>query len=366
MQLVTLSLASDGCQQTATEETSAVRLRCLAARGELHRTVTQAPPLALAQLRSAAFGIALPLVWERHTRPLEIRKGHRRCRSAISQLTPDCLDGFTDDLEAVVSGLMSYRRPIGNLEGWLIQRMANAIKDGNRIRRARVMGAQQRVRVPAQVTAELGGNPWLTSLAGRVLQWAGVQSTAGTGLWPLGAWAEERARITGEWDAMAGQSRVASELKMVLDTMRRCDPVWYERYVERPLGRKWAPVAYDPDPANGTDRRGADADSVWLELVPRGERDDAHLLELAATSLGLIQAGIAAGRQLMDVVPEALAKAFLGPRSVCSEIDERPLIGGHDTLCAVAAILADPAALARITAAAADILGLDRAAAVTA
>lgn len=365
MRLATSPLVSGDCPPMATEKASALRLRHLAACGDLHRTVTQAPPPAPAQLRSAAFGIALPLVWERHTRPLETRKGHRQCRSAISELAPDCLDGFTDDLEAVVSGLMSYRRPIGNLEGWLVQRMANAIKDGNRIRRAHVMGAQQRVRVPAQVTAELGGNPWLTSLAGRVLQWAGVQNTAGTGLWPLSAWAEERARITGEWDAMAGQSQIAGELKMVLDTMRRCDPVWYERYVERPLGRKWAPVAYDPDPANGADRRGVGADSSWLELVPRSERDDAHLRELAATSLGLMQAGIAAGRQLTDVVAEALAKTFLGPRSVCSEMDERPLTGGHDTLRAVAAILADPAALARVTAAAAEILDRGRATAAT-
>lgn len=345
----------------AGENAPVARLRSLAAGGELHQATHASSP-ASAELRSAAFGIALPLVWERHTRPLEIRKGHRPCVSAISRLAPDCLDGFTDDLEAVVGALMAYRRPIGNLEGWLTQRMANAIKDGNRIRRARVMGAQQRVRVPAQVSAELGGNPWLTSLAARVLQWAGVQNTAGTGLWPLSAWAEERARITGEWDATGGQSRVASDVKTVLDAMRRCDPAWYERYVERPLGRKWAPVAYDPgDIPSAGHKRAASADSAWLELVPRSERDDAHLLELAATSLGLIQAGLATGRQLADVVAEALTKTFLGPRSVCSEMDESPLDTGCDTLAAVAAILADPIALARVTASAARILGLDRA-----
>lgn len=363
MRVITTTSGAGGRWLTVSESASASRLRYLASCGELHQAAAQAPASDLAELRSTAFGIALPLVWERHTRPLETRKGHRPCVSAISRLAPDCLDGFTDDLEAVVSALMSYRRPIGNLEGWLTLRMANAIRDGNRIRRARVMGAQQRVRVPAQVTAELGGNPWLTSLAGRVLQWAGVQGTAGTGLWPLSAWAEERARITGEWDAAGGQSRVASELKTVLDAMRRCDPVWYEQYVERPLGRKWAPVAYDPgDSPSGGDKRAACTDSAWLELVPRGERDDAHLLELAATSLGLIRAGLAADRQLTDVVAEALTKTFLGPRSVCSEMDKRPLDGSHDTLGAVAAILADPVALARVTATAARILGLDRAA----
>lgn len=362
MRVATTSSGVDDRRLTVNESAPVRRLRSLASRGELHQAATQAPGTELADLRSAAFGIALPLVWERHTRPLETRKGHRPCVSAISRLAPDCLDGFTDDLEAVVSALMSYRRPIGNLEGWLTLRMTNAIRDGNRIRRARVMGAQQRVRVPAQVTAELGGNVWLTSLAGRVLQWAGVQSTAGMGLWPLSAWAEERARITGEWDAAGGQSQVAGELKTVLDTMRRCDPVWYERYVERPLGRKWAPVAYDPrDTPSGDDKRTACTDSAWLELVPRSERDDAHLLELAGTSLGLIKAGLTADRQPTDVVAEALTKTFLGPRSVCCEMDERPLDGGHDTLSPVAAILADPDALARVTATAARILGLDRA-----
>jgi hypothetical protein len=336
------------------------RLRNLAERGELHLAASQGPPPARAELRSAAFGIALPLVWERHTRPLEIRKSHWPCTGSISRLAPDCLDGFTDDLEAVVGALISYRRPIGNLEGWLTQRMANAIKDGNRIRRARVMGAQQRVRVPAQVSAELGGNPWLVSLAGRVLQWAGVQNTAGAGLWPLSAWAEERARITGEWDADGGPGQVARELNTVLAAMQRCDPVWYERYVERPLGRKWAPVAHDPGDAPGTESsRRAGASPAWLELVPRSERDDSRLLELAAASLGLIQVGLTANRKLADVVAEALSMTFLGPRSVCSEMDERPLDTGHDTLGTVAAILADPAALARVAAAAAGILGPD-------
>lgn len=352
---------------TVSEAASAGRLRSLAASGELHRTAAEAPPGAVAELRSAAFGIALPLVWERHTRPLEARKGHRQCVSAISRLAPDCLDGLTDDLEAVVSGLMSYRRPIGNLEGWLTRRMANAIKDGNRVRRARNMGAQQRVRVPAQIASALGGNPWLTSLAGRVLQWAGVPGTAGTGLWPISAWAEDRARITGEWETIGSQGRVATDLKLVLDTMQRWDPAWYDRYVERPLGRKWAPVAFDPAEAadGGSSAAAGAAGPAWLELVPRSERADAQLLELAATSLGLMQAGLTAGRPLPGVVAEALAKTFLGPRSVCSEMDERPLDGSHDTFSTVATVLADPVALARVTAAVAGILGVDSASAVT-
>ena len=164
-------------------------LRTLAAGGELP---VRAGGLGEAALRAEAFEVALPLVWERHTRPLEARKGHRTCLTGIPHLRPECADGFTDDLEAVVQALLSYRRPIGNLEGWITARMANAIKDGHRVRRGRDMGAQQRVRVPRRLASRLG-DPWLVALASRVLQWAGVRHTAGDSLWPLTRWAQDRA-----------------------------------------------------------------------------------------------------------------------------------------------------------------------------
>ena len=97
-------------------------LRDLAARGVLrHAAASQAHCL---QLRAAAYAVAMPLVWERHTRPLENVKGHRRCASGVVRLAPDCHDGFTDDLESVVTALLSYRQPIVNLEGWISARMA--------------------------------------------------------------------------------------------------------------------------------------------------------------------------------------------------------------------------------------------------
>ena len=62
-------------------------------------------------------------------------------------------------------------------------------------------------------------------------------------LWPLVAWAEDRAALDGPpRDEHAGEA-VAADLAVVLRTMQEWDPAWYFTYVERPLGRKWAPVA---------------------------------------------------------------------------------------------------------------------------
>ena len=193
------------------------------------------------QLRAAAYAVAMPLVWERHTRPLENIKGHRRCASGVVRLAPECHDGFTDDLESVVTALLSYQKPIVNLEGWISARMANAIKDGYRVRRATEMGAQQRVRVPVRLAARLNHDPWLIRLAERVLQWVGVRHTAGVGLWPVRAWAEERVAQAGP--VPDPYTAVEEDLDVVLGAMRAIDPAWFDMYVERPLGRKWAPVA---------------------------------------------------------------------------------------------------------------------------
>jgi hypothetical protein len=267
-----------------------------------------------------------------------------------------CLDGFTDDLEAVVRALLAYRHPIGNLEGWLIMRMANAIKDGNRARRARDMGAQQRVRVPAQLAAALGANPWLVILAQRVLQWVGVRQVACAGLWPLGAWAEERAIATGDWSGIDSQARVAAEVDAVLAAMRQWNSAWYAKYVEEPLGRKWAPGAYDV-PAVGEIESAAGSHAGWLDLVPAHERDDGRLADLAAASLATVETGLAAGQEPRALVAEALASNFLGNPSVCGALHERPLIGDCDPSDVLPAILADPVALRLLVAEVMEIVG---------
>ena len=82
------------------------------------------------------------------------------------------------------------------------------------------MGAQQRVRVPVRLAARLGNDPWMIALAYRVLQWTGVRHTAGTQLWPLGAWAEDRAALVGPACETSVGETVAADLTVVLRTMR--------------------------------------------------------------------------------------------------------------------------------------------------
>lgn len=321
-------------------------LRALAACGGLREAASV--PGELARLRSEAFEVALPLVWERHTRPLEARKGHGWCATGIKRLAPDCADGFTDDLESVVTALLAYRRPISNLEGWITARMANAIKDGHRVRRAREMGAQQRVRVPARLAMRLGNDPWLVALADRVLQWAGVRQTAGAGLWPLGTWAEDRAAIAGSSAETPGEETVADDLAVVLAAMQECDAAWYEKYVERPLGRKWAPVAME----NWLGEGGAIAgEAAYLDLVPGHERDDARLAEAAAACLELIRHGLAGGCEPRQVVADALTASFVSADSLSDDF------AGADPGYVVTAVLADRAVLDRLVGELLDIVG---------
>lgn len=321
-------------------------LRALAARGDLREAASV--PGEVARLRSEAFEVALPLVWERHTRPLEARKGHGWCASGIRWLAPDCADGFTDDLVSVVTALLAYSRPISNLEGWITVRMANAIKDGHRVRRAREMGAQQRVRVPRWLAMRLGDDPWLVALADRVLQWVGVRQTAGAELWPLDAWAQDRAAIAEPAAGTADSDSVADDLAVVLAAMRECDAAWYEKYVERPLGRKWAPVATE----NWLGEGGAiAAEAAYLDLVPGHERDDARLAEAASACLELVRHGLADGGKPRQVVADALTASFVAEVS-----------GGDEPVSAdpgdvVTAVIWDEAALDRLVEEVMNIVG---------
>jgi hypothetical protein len=169
--------------------------------------------------------------------------------------------------------------------------------------------------------------------------------TAGTQLWPLGAWAEDRAALIGPVaDEHPTEEAVVTDLAVVLRTMQEWDAAWYAGYVERPLGRKWAPVVaqalQDPN-------RPGSSETVHLELVPRHERYDAWLAEAAAACLATIRAGIAVGEEPHRVVVEALTASFLSVSSLCAECDRAPLADG-DTGAVVATVLADPAALNRV------------------
>lgn len=263
------------------------------------------------------------------------------CASGMIRLAPECHDGFTDDLESVVTALLSYGRPIANLEGWISARMSNAIKDGHRLRRAREMGAQQRVRVPGRLAARLDNDPWLVALAERVLRWVGVRHTAGMELWPLHAWAEDRTTFAGPPPGDP-HAVVASDLDVVLRAMRDSDPTWFEKYVERPLGRKWAPVAA----ARPKDDGAARPEAAYFRLVPEHERDEAHLAEAAARSLRMIRSALAAGTDASNAVVSALAANFISIGALCGELDRAP--GADGTGDVVAAILNDRSALDRL------------------
>lgn len=324
--------------QQCDAECATFLLRDLAVRGVLRQAA--AIPARRPLLRTAAYAIAMPLVWQRHTRPLENAKAHRRCASGMVRLAPECHDGFTDDLDSVVTALLSYRQPIVNVEGWISVRMANAIKDGHRVRRATEMGAQQRVRVPARLAARLGHDPWLTALAERVLQWVGVRRTAGVGLWPVRAWAEDREAYAGL--VADPYTAVSEDLEVVLRAMRATDPAWFEKYVERPLGRKWAPVV-----SGGLDADGAEpAEDSWLQMVSEGEQDELRLNDAAARSLSMIRRALASGAEVKNAITEALTTNFLSVGALRAELDRIP--GGQDPGNVVAAILASSDALDRL------------------
>ncbi|HEU5026964.1 MAG TPA: hypothetical protein VFV01_18750 [Spirillospora sp.] len=307
------------------------RLCGLAATGRLAAAVRELSGEEARSLWRAAYELAVPLVWARHTRPLELRRRHWSCARDVAALRPDCADGFGRDLDAVVAALLSYRQPIGNVGGWLVRRMDNAIKDGHRRRRGE-LGAQQRVRVPAWLTTRLGGDPWLVELARLVLEWVGVPGPAGPFPWPLDAWANERARRTGDWRAACGLEVIDRDLRTVLDEMRAGRPHWYTKFVLEPLAHKTAAAVPLPE-GDGADRP-----------VPDGpERYEAGLRELAGVALTAIGAGLTAGDEPARLVATVVRSVFLGAPAAGLELDRDPAHGDDGLAGAIERLLGDPA-----------------------
>ncbi|WP_030434611.1 hypothetical protein [Actinoplanes subtropicus] len=319
-------------------------IRSLAEAGHLAHHYRAASPAERRALRAAAAEIAGRIVFHRVTRPMEHRRRHRACASGVRHLEPDCLDRYHDDVDGVLDDLFAHAdRPIANLEGWITARLRRSTVDAHRRRRGE-RGAQQRPRPPAWLIAELGGDPWRVELARAILEWVGVEATAGRSIWPLTAWTERRIAVTGEHDA--GEAAVAAEVEAVLATMRRRRG-WYEKNVERPLGRKEAAVWF---PA-GAD----DGEPEPLALVPPYERDDAELRALAARAIELIAARLARDEKAADVVPEVLAAVF-GELPAAHGLDRVPGAdrGGPEE---VVALIAEPARLRRVIATVVRLLG---------
>jgi hypothetical protein len=320
-------------------------VRWLARQGNLKGYAQSASMQERRRLWAGACEIAWPLVFNQVTRRVERKRGHFMCATAVQRLEPDCLDRFHDDVEAVVDDLFANADlPIQNLEGWLTMRLHLATVNGHRRRRGE-RGAPQRPRVPVWLGKALGADPWLTELAKAILEWAGVEATAGTQLWPLNTWAERRAEVTG--DHLAGEAALAADIDVVLTAMQR-RPTWFEKNVERPLGRKQAPVWLAP-----TTPRDGEAEPEPLVLVARHEMDDALLRELAAAAIDTLRHRVRRGDGLKEAVVEVVETMF-GALPAAHDLDRIPGAGPVVPERAVA-LINDPAALERIMTA---VLGL--------
>lgn len=309
------------------------RLYELAHAGRLAAVAAAATGADRLALTGAAYDVAWPVVFARLTRRVELRRNHRVCAIGVDHLADECLDRFHDDVEAVVDDLLTHaRQPVHDLPGWIAGRLTAATVDAHRRRRGE-RGALQRPRLPGWLADELGRDRWLMALAVQMLVWVGVTNTAGNEVWPLEAWAQQRAAHTGDWMG-SHPAAVAGEVEKVITAMRR-RPGWYESYVERPLGRKQAPVAAAP-PAESP-----------LTLAGPDLQADAEMRRLAADAVGAIGRRLGRGEQTQAVVAEVIRSVF--SRSLNAGLERAPH-AGPDPLGGVTGALADPARLRRIVA----------------
>ncbi|WP_203714080.1 hypothetical protein [Asanoa siamensis] len=324
--------------------TAAASVRDLARRGLLAERARTAPVAERALLTGGAYEIVWRVVFQRLTRQVEMRRGHYVCASSVLRLEPDCLDRFQDDVEAVLAHLLQHARmPIQSLEAWIATRLTPATVDAHRRRRGE-RGALQRPRLPEWLKEALGRDPWLSVLAVEVLVWVGVPVTAGLGIWPLDAWSERRATVT---DSHRGaDTEVARDVDVVLAAMRR-NAAWYAKFVERPLGRKQAPVLPAP-------RRGVESEPSYLALTERHEVDEARLTALAAEAVVAIEARVRAGVDPRTAVTEVVRTVFGGGTG--AEAMDRTPATGPEADERGRALVAEPATIERIVSAMLDIL----------
>jgi hypothetical protein len=318
---------------------AAESVRELARQGELAQQVAVANGYDRAQLAGGAYAIAWPLVFRSITQRVELNRGHWACATSVEGLQPDCLDRFHDDVESVIDDLLQHATvPITNLDGWIVGRLKHATVNAHRRRRGE-RGALQRPRLPRWLAEELDGDPWLTALAIEILVWVGVPATAGTSLWPLGAWAELRGRMAGNIHTQ--ESTVSADVETVLAAMRR-HMTWYQNFVERPLGRKQPPV-----PLSSRSDQVNDSDLPHLALVERHEIDDGHLAKLASAAVDAIADMLRRGEDPATVVHSVLQTVF-GGGTGAEGLDRIPGTGPAEDE-RVVALVADPETIDRIT-----------------
>jgi len=288
--------------------------------------------------REALYGLVARLVFENVTRPVERRRGHSRCAASADKLLPDCHDAYQDDVEAVFQYVL--RNSAGrfeNLSGWIITRLKNVTIDAYRKRRGE-RGALQNPRLAIWLQTELGDDPWLRQLALNVLEWVGVTATVSVGLWPMGAWAQQRAQLTRE--PGYGESEVAADIERVLRAMRT-RPAWFENFVERPLGRKQAPLL--PARREDWDR------SEDVEYVTHSTADttvEALLAHLACTAVEVLEQRLRKGDDVREAVIEVVSEVF-GAGTGAEEIDRLPGTGS-DAQDRIASLILEPDVLDRV------------------
>jgi hypothetical protein len=265
--------------------------------------------------------------------------------SSIGRLRPDCLDRFHDDMEAVLDDLFRNGcEPIRNLEGWVSRRLVRATVDAHRRRRGS-RGALQRPRIPRWLARELHHDGRLLGMAIQMLEWVGVDATAGADDWPIQAWAAQRAAEIGDYEA--ARRAVAQDIATVIAAMRT-NAQWYSDYVERPLGHKRFPLAVAHWDGAGTV---PDQPPTALDT---SAADDARRAELAALAVALIAARVERGDAVRAAVVDVIAMLF-GSGTAAEVLDRMPGqdSGDHDL---VKARLADPGTVDRIVAVVLDLL----------
>jgi hypothetical protein len=320
-------------------------LRGLADSGQLADHYAAADEDGRRQLCEAAFPIVEQLVFGRITRRLEHARGHHACATSVWRLRPECMDRHLDDVEAALDDLFRKARvPIANLEGWLVGRLNAATVDAHRRRRG-ARGALQKVRPPQWLINGLGGDAWLTTLAHDILVWVGLEATAGTELWPIDAWVERRAGLTG--DVRADERVVRQDIETVLRVMRG-RPKWHEAYVERPLGHKQTPVR--PISIDSAD---SVASERSLPLVGRHDIDESRLLDVASLALDAMMRRIERGEDPRTVVSEVVRMAFRD--GTADGLDRAP--GTSSVAERAAELVADQAVVDRVVATVLGLLG---------
>ncbi len=320
-------------------------VRSLARQGILASYFADASVQERRRLRIEGYELLHPVTFRYLTRRIEARRGHRDCMVSVSHLRPDCLDRFHDDMDAVLDDLFrNARQPILNLEGWVNKRLSAVTIDAHRRRRGE-RGALQRPRIPRWLARELNHDKRLTDLATEMLEWAGVEATAGIHDWPLEVWSAQRVSAGSEHEE-AGRS-VARDIATVIAAMNK-RPKWYADYIERPMGHKRPPsvgnhhdgweLAHDPGQA----------------ALEAHTTDDARRAELAALAVAAIKARVERGEQLRAVVVDVISTAF-GAGSGSESLDRLPGYDCDDDQW-VAARLADAKSVDRIVEAVLDLL----------